>query len=212
MSKNLAQRLAAVSKAVGYIQKDSRNDFHKYNYLSASELLRHIQPFLADEGVTLTVNYEVLQVGDKDNNNLTILRGAYVFTDGTSTLSNVTIGFGQDKNDKGANKAMTAAFKYMLQQVLLIPSGDDPDADERAPAKLRAEPQQEPSAKAKAWALVQEAFVGEPEGSDLNAVIRLAQRYGNTPDPKRLSEAHWIAIAQRLAQLDVDARRDELGG
>jgi hypothetical protein len=40
------------------------------------------------------------------------------------------IGEGQDAGDKGPYKAMTGAQKYALMKTFMIPTGDDPEADE----------------------------------------------------------------------------------
>ena len=45
-----------------------------------------------------------------------------------SSLQATTVGIGRDNSDKGANKAMSQAFKYLLLQVLCISDAKD-DAD-----------------------------------------------------------------------------------
>jgi hypothetical protein len=52
----------------------------------------------------------------------------YTFTDGASQVDVVTPGLGRDSADKAVNKAMTAAYKYALIQLLMVSDKND-DSD-----------------------------------------------------------------------------------
>ena len=42
--KAIAKKIAAVMNDVHYVQKDGRNDFHKYNYASEAAIVSSISP------------------------------------------------------------------------------------------------------------------------------------------------------------------------
>ena len=57
-----------------------------------------------------------------------------------------TIGQGEDAGDKGANKALTAAVKYILMKTFLIPTGEDADGDAPSAETPKPEPKPDPLA------------------------------------------------------------------
>jgi hypothetical protein len=67
-----------------------------------------------------------------------------------------SIGYGSDSQDKGSNKAMTSAFKYVQRQTFMISTGDDADhtgsqeLDERNKPKQteQKQPPKEPASPA----------------------------------------------------------------
>lgn len=121
----LHKDLAEVMNIVGYIQKDGKNDFHKYKYASAEKVLGKVNEELSKRGICIqsqaqSVHYEhghaVVWV------RLNLRRG-------DETISFEGIGEGSDKGDKAIMKANTAAIKYALASGFLISWGDDPEQD-----------------------------------------------------------------------------------
>ncbi len=121
----LHKDLADVMAIVGYIQKDGKNDFHKYKYASAEKVLGKVNEELSKRGICIqsqaqSIHYEhghaVVWV------RLNLRRG-------DETISFEGIGEGSDKGDKAIMKANTAAIKYALASGFLISWGDDPEAD-----------------------------------------------------------------------------------
>ena len=124
---NLAKKLAEVSREVAYVQKDSKNDFHKYNYASAEAVLRKVNEALSTRNISISSGAELLTY----EQGMAIVRLTLRFVDGdTGEVQAVQgIGQGSDKGDKAVMKANTAAIKYAFANAFMISWGDDPEAD-----------------------------------------------------------------------------------
>lgn len=132
MSENIKilGKLHLIMSEINYIQKDKSNEFHKYNYASEKAIKETLQPKLIEHKVLLQVNVtnQIVQ------GNLTIADFSYAFHDIESgeSLEGTFAGQGEDKLDKGIYKAITGAIKYILTSTFLIPTGDDPEANNSA--------------------------------------------------------------------------------
>jgi hypothetical protein len=127
------EALAAVMAELPSIGKDDRSP-EGYQYRGIEAVTRHAQPLFAKHGVVIAPHGEITDVRPspamKEGWQDVYMRVTWTITgpDG-STLTAQTNGIGRDKSDKGANKAQTQAFKYLLLQLLCIADGkDDPDA------------------------------------------------------------------------------------
>jgi hypothetical protein len=106
-------------------------------------------------------------------------------------------GSGSDKGDKGLYKAMTGAEKYVLLKTFLVPTGDDPEAEEPKPRPAAKKP---------------EAPAKLQPSTDPNAISReQAQRLG------RLTKTHktditafkqWLAATFKVTSLTELAKKD----
>ena len=126
----IAAELPGISK-VPHPTQDGRGI--TYAYRGIEEITKEAQPLLAKYGVTFAPNVESCEIKDIIVNGNpwtdTILKVRYDIFGVTGDLLQVTtVGIGRDNSDKGANKAMTQAFKYALLQVFCIADGED-DAD-----------------------------------------------------------------------------------
>ncbi len=68
---------------------------------------------------------------NRTEDGITTLEMAFAIIDAETgtTIERPWIGTGQDKGDKGADKAYTGAVKYFLMKTFMIPTGDDPEND-----------------------------------------------------------------------------------
>lgn len=111
--------------------KNQVNNFAHFNYRTAGQILEAVKPILAETGCTLTLDDEVVLIGDR----------YYVHT--TATLHHIATGFEvknngwarEAANEKGkmdpqmTGGASTFAKKYALGNLFCIDdSADDPDA------------------------------------------------------------------------------------
>jgi hypothetical protein len=135
-TRTLYERLLEVVKAVGIIEKDSRNAFHKYNYSSIEGVVEAVHGPLADQGILVLGG--VTDITDVTRNTR---EGEAIVTTVQLTLSFVDVhtgeridipwcGRGDDPADKGVSKALTDARKTFLIQQLNLRRGDDTEADE----------------------------------------------------------------------------------
>ena len=195
----LATKLVQVAAAVGHVERDGTNTFHKYKYTSAEAMLTALRGPLAEHGLTLT--HSLLGIEDREYTTsqgkagvITTARFLFTFID-TDTGYGESIewaGRGDDSADKGWGKAATNAVKTFLRAQFLIPSGDDPEADprtdERAAHRVPAAngmrhptPEQFDGLKA-AWA------ANTPNDLDAAALLdELGAPTGDTPADRILS-------------------------
>jgi hypothetical protein len=139
----IAKKLRDLMAAIGYIQKDAQNSFHKYKYLSHAGLLEKVQPNLVKLGLAATVNNRVEDIRTKKVSKVgpggvvTETESVHVVVRVTVTLIDAesgqylkasACGSGEDNQDKAVMKAQTAAHKYAWLELLNIPTGDDPEA------------------------------------------------------------------------------------
>ena len=128
---SLFQKLHKIMTEVGYLKKDKRNDFQKYNYLSEEQVKTKLHELFVKHGIIFTVNVIDMDVqrvvsGGKDKATTGIsVEYAFTDTDTAYTLDGTFTGYGEDAGDKGLYKAITGAIKYILTTTFLIPTGDD---------------------------------------------------------------------------------------
>lgn len=126
MSDKIHKAIIAVMREIGAIGKDSKNEQQNYNYRSIEQVYNRVQPLFAKHGIYSypKVTKQARETGkSKAGGTLfyAMLTVEYTFVadDGSSIVVTV-VGEGMDTGDKASNKAMAAAHKYALCQVLNI--------------------------------------------------------------------------------------------
>jgi hypothetical protein len=133
------------------IEKDARNQFHKYNYVSAEGMIHEAKVLFAKHGLALipvssTLEAPVAPITGKDDNDwernsrsASLLRSTWLIVHkGGGTLSVSTAWpVAPEKGrpiDKAVAAARTASLSYLLRDILQIPrveEGTDLDGDDR---------------------------------------------------------------------------------
>jgi hypothetical protein len=132
--KNLTQRLMEVRREVSHIEKDARNDFHKFNYVSSAAVLAAIRSSMNDAGILFetTIRKENVEVVELRDSLMTRIYPEYTFRnedDDSDWRTYQWVGHGVDKMEMGPGKAATYAEKYFLLKFFNIPTPDaDPDS------------------------------------------------------------------------------------
>jgi hypothetical protein len=147
----LAKKLAGVLIKINRVPKSGYNDFHRYKFVTESDLSDAVRENLGEAGVFIFTNVEEITQtpGPKTNSNkeqtLTRVKLSHTFVDGDSGESHTVFSYGEgmDGADKGIYKAITGATKYFLYKNFLISTGDDP---ERTNDAERGEQQQQRAA------------------------------------------------------------------
>lgn len=139
---NIHQSIVAIMGEVGAIEKSRTNSGQGYKFRGIDDFMDACHPLFAKHGVYLTssiksVNREERQTKSGGAMIYTNLIIAYTFTasDGSSVTTELAAE-GQDSGDKSTNKALSAALKYALAQMLLVPYGlidSEKDSPEIAP-------------------------------------------------------------------------------
>lgn len=143
--------LAAVSAEMPAIGKDGRASQAQggYSYRGIEAIASHASGLLAKYGVVFVPDVQHVETREITVNGKpwtdTILTVGYRICGpgGPSDYVEATVvGIGRDNADKGANKALTQAFKYVLLQVLCI--ADSKDDGDSASHEADALPEPDP--------------------------------------------------------------------
>jgi len=123
----VAKKMLEVMKDIQGISKDATNDFHKYKYASAENMITTVRESMIKHGLVIGgCTCDSVQAVD---NNIMVTIIQYQITDvETGNKAYFTIPCeGQDKGDKAIYKALTGGMKYFLRTAFMIPMEDDPE-------------------------------------------------------------------------------------
>jgi hypothetical protein len=194
--KNIQSALIAIMRDCEAIGKNKRNTMQNYNFRGIDDVANELHEHFAKHGVfvlpeVLTINQveRITKAGGAVFYTTITCKFTFMAPDGSS-VSCVAAGEGMDSGDKSTNKAMSAALKYSLLQVFLIPTEEKKDSEEdsheikpqgnaNGPAKGTAPPkgnnaptppQNEPQANSK-----KVVPMTEQEFTDLQAEVKAAR-------------------------------------
>ena len=125
--KELNQKLATIQTELK-AKKSSYNSFGKYYFRKAEDILEAIKPFLIEQGITVTINEEIIS-----NEPVPIIKSIATISDGKDYL-NATAVVGVDLTQKGMQTAQqfgaasSYGKKYALGNLFLIDDTEDADA------------------------------------------------------------------------------------
>lgn len=128
-----------VMRDIGAIGKNDTNDFDHYKFRGIDAVYNAIQPALVKNGVYIVPKCLSCEQEDRTNDKNKTMVHTRVMVEytlyGPDGSNRVTVfpGEGIDRSDKSTNKAMTAAYKYMLFELFTIPTEDLSDADKESP-------------------------------------------------------------------------------
>lgn len=136
------RQLVEVGRELGVtgIAKDRKNEQQNFNFRGIDDIMNVAGRVLFKHGVLPVPTYsdrtEVAKVTAKGTAMYqVVLKGIYTFVsmlDG-STVTVVTYGEAMDTADKATNKAESAALKYAILQLFLVPTEATDDADATTP-------------------------------------------------------------------------------
>ena len=125
--KELNNKLAIVQTKLK-AKKSSYNSFGKYYFRKSEDILEAIKPFLIEQGVTVTINEEMISTDP-----VPTIQSTATISDGENVI-HATALVGVDLNQKGMQTAQqfgaasTYGKKYALGNLLLIDDTEDADA------------------------------------------------------------------------------------
>lgn len=119
---------------------------YDYDYILESDLMAAVRPKLAAAGIAVYYSDEILS----HTGGVTTVRIRLKLVDAETGEAETLSGDGQgaDAGDKGANKAKTAAVRYVLWKTFLVPSDVDPEQDSTTAASAAAAAQARETAAA----------------------------------------------------------------
>ena len=116
--QNIAKKFVEVMRDCSHVAKNGSNDFHRYKYATAADVLEKVNASLTKHGLATAVTPNILstqQVSTAKGNveNLVTVEVVVMLIDPDSgeTLTIKGLGSGQDAGDKAVAKAQTMAIK-----------------------------------------------------------------------------------------------------
>jgi hypothetical protein len=145
--KGLIIKLCEVMAEVGYVAKRGENEKHHYKYATEADLVDAIRDKLATRNIFLfpdvvSTDRALLYTTQSGSGMyITDVMVKWTFIDGDTgeTRECHMPGCGTDMQDKGVYKAITGSEKYVLKNAFLIPTGDDPEKEERGSKEAASE-------------------------------------------------------------------------
>ena len=128
--KELNQKLAVIQTKLK-AKKSSYNSFGKYHFRKSEDILEAIKPFLIEQGVTVTINEEMISTDP-----VPTMQPTATISDGENAI-HATALVGVDLNQKGMQTAQqfgaasTYGKKYALGNLLLIDDTEDADSGQK---------------------------------------------------------------------------------
>ena len=108
--------------------KNQINDFGKYNYWSCEDIFEAVKPLLKEVGLTLRMNDELVQVGERY-----YIKATAILSDGNTTIENTAFAR-EEETKKGMDGSQITgasssyARKYALNGLFLIDDVKDSDS------------------------------------------------------------------------------------
>ena len=133
--KELNQKLAVIQTKLK-AKKSSYNSFGKYYFRKSEDILEAIKPFLIEQGVTVTINEEMISTDP-----VPTIQSTATISDGENAI-HATALVGVDLDQKGMQTAQqfgaasTYGKKYALGNLLLIDDTEDADAGDKPSAAV----------------------------------------------------------------------------
>lgn len=136
--QKIAKKFVEVMRECSHVVKTGTNDFHRYKYATANDVLEKVNGSLTRHGIASIVTPSLLSVQEvttaKGNTErLATVEVTVMLIDSESGESFAIkgLGSGQDAGDKSLAKAQTMALKYAYLASLAVATGDDPEADSK---------------------------------------------------------------------------------
>ena len=121
------------------VAKGQKNKEQGYQYRGIDDMLNALSPLYAKHGLVIVpkvVSRDVIQSTTKSGSALwkvSVCVEYHLHAEDGSTLVASTYGEAMDSADKATNKALSAAYKYLVIQLFAIPVVGTPDADATTP-------------------------------------------------------------------------------
>lgn len=136
--QKVAKKFVEVMRECSHVTKNGTNDFHKYKYATAADVLEKVNASLTKHGLASVVTPTLLNIQEVTTAKGNIERLASVEvtimlidSESGESLTLKGLGSGQDAGDKALAKAQTMALKYCYLSSLAIATNDDPEADSK---------------------------------------------------------------------------------
>ena len=187
-TKQIYQALCDINKKIGVIGKDRKNEQQNFKFRGIDDVMNELHALFAEHQVIILPT-----IVDRTREERTSQKGGVLFythltvsfqftaIDG-SFVTCTAVGEAMDSGDKGTNKAMSIALKYVLLQMFLIPTEEpkDPDAESHQPVLPKSKPEHPPKKVTITDGAITKA-VDRIKAGELSLADNIRQRYELTP-------------------------------
>lgn len=131
----LFQKILAVQQSLEPLEKTGRNDFHRYNYTTAEDVLLPVQRACNEHGLIVIADCIEYQVDPLRASATVVIKLTVADSETGESLSITAPGYAEDwshkdnraTGDKAIYKALTGATKYAVRSFFCLPSEDEPE-------------------------------------------------------------------------------------
>ena len=134
--KKITAKLVKVMEEVSHVQKNGTNEFHKYQYATAADVLEKVNEALVKNKICSIAKADLISLehvanakGNQEHLATVQMNIRLIDSESGEYLNIAGLGNGQDSGDKAVMKAETASIKYAYMMAFNISTGDDPEAD-----------------------------------------------------------------------------------
>ena len=199
---SLVTKLSRVMASVGTVEKKGYNDHHNYKYVMEPELFDSIRGGMSEYNLMLIPTVERV---DRAGGIATITM-CYKILDGDSgdSIEIPWVAEGQDSGDKGINKALTSASKFLISKMFLCVTddhGEPPDAENQ-------NREARPTRSAPPRNVTTTELPGEM-APDVKGDVRLESFTDRTdPDTGPSVEGSWLETPTQIKKIAIKKKRD----
>lgn len=136
--KKITAKLVKVMEEVSHVQKNGTNEFHKYQYATAADVLEKVNEALVKNKICSIAKADLISLehvanakGNQEHLATVQMNIRLIDSESGEFVDISGLGNGQDSGDKAVMKAETASIKYAYMMAFNISTGDDPEADIR---------------------------------------------------------------------------------
>jgi hypothetical protein len=131
--------MVSILREVGAVEKGRKNEQQNYKFRGIDDIYNEVHPLFAKHGVfnvpeVLEQTRSERPTGKGGVLTYSVLRVKIKFMcEDESCLDVTVVGEGMDSGDKASNKAMTAAMKNAVINMLTLPTADEKDSENDSP-------------------------------------------------------------------------------
>lgn len=197
----LALKLLKILETMDSVPKNGYNSHQKYHYMREVDVMEALKKELINNKIVMLTSSKFVDIqkkvkeksgGDKNDEFVTTVETTHTFVDAeTGEQHTITsVGSGYDSSDKGASKAITAAFKYAIMKTFMISDeGADIENDGKTEQKPVKTAPKIGAASIKVAETSSAAAKIEPKGQAVTNTVPVAAPVVTPPVPEVKAEA-----------------------
>ncbi len=137
---NIHQRILAAAKEIKPVPKDSTANAGSYSYKfrGIDAVTTALREPLLEQGILIVPHLNVDRWSQIDDNTIGVYDIHFINVDDPSDCFIVpALGFGADRSDKGPGKALTYAWRILMEKIFLLATADGDNEDDDIPRGSR---------------------------------------------------------------------------